>query len=348
MVITGPEINIDQVANKAWVNGLGSLKMPSETDLNGQKLAKPRDLIIHWNEDMYFNGQYAVFHGGSQAEQDNGRLACQDLQVFFDQAISLRGGEKRDKQARVKDLVCDQKVRIEDSTREGPRLVRYQRLLSQELTLNNEDGIVNATGPGVVYLLQPGTKGDILPAGPTGEKPGTGQPNGTATAARPSSGPAEEEIQLTRVKFQGKLWANNPKRVAVFYDNVEVIHLPADNPDVPINPDRLPVGGLSINCEQLKVFTSRAPDGTTSQEMEAVGKVFVQAQEEFSGRANVVKYDERKEQIIFEGDDTNPATLYRVKSRGGDQEKIQGEKITYWRRTGDYKVDKGYGISGRQ
>src|SRR5262249_41026915 len=133
MIITGPEVNIDQVANKAWVNGLGSLKMPSESDLNGQKLAKPKDLTIRWHEDMDFNGQCAVFHGDSQAEQEDAHLTCQDLQVFFDRAISLRAGEKGDTPARVKELVCDRKVRVEDTTREGSRLLRYQRLVSAEL-----------------------------------------------------------------------------------------------------------------------------------------------------------------------------------------------------------------------
>src|SRR5262249_54576259 len=36
ITMIGPEVNIDQVANKAWVNGIGSMKMPSTTDFEGK------------------------------------------------------------------------------------------------------------------------------------------------------------------------------------------------------------------------------------------------------------------------------------------------------------------------
>ncbi|TPW00885.1 MAG: hypothetical protein FD125_2891, partial [bacterium] len=219
LTIIGPEVNIDQKDNKAWVNGLGAMRMPSNADLSGEKMGakreQPAELTIHWNGDMFFNGKYALYHGGVQAEQENSRLSCQTMQVFLDQYVSLKEGARKGPPARVENLVCDKSVRVEDTERKDGKLIRYQRIESLELSFNNEDGVMVAPGPGVLRLLQLGTQGDMMPAGP-----GT-----TATAAKPPSGaataPKEEELKLTRINFLGRMFANNNTRTAVFYDNVE-------------------------------------------------------------------------------------------------------------------------------
>src|SRR5262249_7291644 len=72
--ILGPEVNIDQAANKAWVNGIGAMQMDSATNFQGNKLDRAVPLTVHWNKSMLFNGKFAEFHGGIQAEQENARL----------------------------------------------------------------------------------------------------------------------------------------------------------------------------------------------------------------------------------------------------------------------------------
>ena len=94
LYITGPEVNIDQAANKAWVNGAGGMQMLSKTDFQGKPLDKPVPLDVTWVKEMFFNGRYAEFTTGVQAEQDDAHLACQSLQVYFDRSISLKEGTK--------------------------------------------------------------------------------------------------------------------------------------------------------------------------------------------------------------------------------------------------------------
>jgi hypothetical protein len=344
IAIIGPEVNIDQVANKAWVNGIGSMKMPTTTTLEGQKLEQPKELTVHWNKAMFFNGKCAEFHGGVQTEQDAARLACQEMQVYLDRIVSLREGEKGEKPAKIEKLVCDRKVRVEEPKFAENRLVGYQRIVAPELSVDNEDGHVIAPGPGVVHILQLGNKGDTF-ATPGSQPTNPRRPASEPTPSRlPGSQKSDEELKLTRVAFSGRMFANNNTRTAVFYDNVEVVNLPADDPDVTIDLDRLPKGAMHMRCEQMKVYSRKLPDGKTMQEMEAYKRVIVQAQE-FWGRADLVKYDESKELVIFEGVDGNKATLYRVKARGTAPEEIRGKKIYYWRRTNDFKVDDGTGIN---
>jgi hypothetical protein len=107
--ITGPEIKIDQVANKAWVNGAGMLKMLSATTFSGDKLKEPQPMEIYWDSNMVFNGsmKLADFSGDIQAKQGEAHLMCQTLQVVFDRPISLREGnkDKDQKPAQVQNML---------------------------------------------------------------------------------------------------------------------------------------------------------------------------------------------------------------------------------------------------
>ena len=106
--------------------------MESNTTFGGNKMEKTVSMTVHWDKSMLFNGKFAEFHGSIQAEQENARLACEALQVFFDRPISLKQGTRTDeKPAKVENLVCDQSVstcvtvRHQDETR--PVLARAPR-----------------------------------------------------------------------------------------------------------------------------------------------------------------------------------------------------------------------------
>jgi hypothetical protein len=97
---------------------------------------------------------------------------------------------------------------------------------------------------------------------------------------------------------------------------------------------------MYLSCEKLEVLNHKLPDGRTSQEMRAYRKVLIEG-EEFSGIADVVKYDESKDQIILEGTQGNLAVLYRERAKGMEREKISAMQITYWRSTGAAHIEGG-------
>lgn len=335
--IIGPEVNIDQKENKAWVNGLGSMRMPSDTSLtSGEKLTKPTELTVYWNRDMFFNGKYALFHGGVQAEQENGRLACHTMQVYLDRFVSLRQSEKKDgTPAKVSKLVCDKSVRVEDRKLDEKtgKLLSYQRLINPVLSLDNEDNVVVGPGPGEVRLLQPGDKDDA--------EQGPGVPARRPAAGQPAK---EEELKLTRITYIGRMFANNNSRTAIFYDNVEVISVPSEDPNLELNPDKaLPKGGLYLSCDLLKVYSRRDAAGKTHQEMEARGKSLVRS-DAFWGRADVIKYDESKDLVVFESSEGNLSTLYKQEVVGGQPQEFKGRKIYYWRKSNLFRVEDGTGM----
>jgi lipopolysaccharide export system protein LptA len=342
LTIMGPEVNIDQRTNKAWVDGIGVMQMLTDTNFDGAKLAKPTELTIHWKEAMQFFGKNAEFHGGIQAEQQTSRLLCEEMQVSFDRPISLREGDKKGQaRPKVDQLICDKSVQVEDITRVDGKLQAYKRLVAPVVSLDNEEQQVTAPGPGEVRILQLGTADQGLP-GPPAQKGGA-KPAASTTSSGAKPAPIQE-LFLTHVRFRERMQTFNKSRTAYFYGDVEVIHLPSDQPDLKIKIDPLPERCMYLKCKKLAVFSHVLPNGQRSQEMEAWGHVLVQAQE-FYGLADVVKYDENLDRVIFEGVEGSPATLYRVKGRGGQQEKVSGKKIIYHRKTGEYHIEDGQGIN---
>lgn len=347
ITISGDEVNINQRTNQAWVPCRGWMKMMSQPALT-EDARKPEtpppgtpkqpeklsELTIHWKKDMQFDGRHAVFQGDIQAEQDKSRLLCQELQVFLVNPVSLKESQKGSAPTKVKELVCDKSVRMDELVpgKDG-KIVRKTRVMSPVLAVNNEDGEVNAPGPGVVYLLQYASSDD----------------NGFGAKKKPEDAnkpPPPPQLKLTRINYLDRLYTNNGKRTATFYGSVEVVNLPTENIDEVVDVDKPPKGCLYLRCEQLKVFSHKLPDGRTTQEMDATRHVVVQSQE-FWGVADRVTFDEDKDLVILEGGENGKATLYRDRVQGGNGDKLQGKKIWYWRKTNEFKIEEGGGIQIR-
>jgi lipopolysaccharide export system protein LptA len=355
LFIVGPEVTIDQTTNEAWSRTMGVMRLPSNTTLGGTKVtrpadtrpAPPADVTISWQQNMLFDGKDATFSGGVRAEQNNAHLACNAMQVTLDRKVSFREGDKGKEPAKVQHVVCEGDVWVEDSKSEGARIVVYQRIDCPELDVDNDedkdDSLVHAGGPGTVRIFQLGTKTDIVPPPGGVSAPAAGSGNNRVPKTPTAKSKDEGEFKLTCVKYQGSMHANNKKGIATFRDKVVVIQVPTDDPGFRLNESHLPAGYLYMSCERLEVLKNKLPDGKTYQEMRAYGKVAIETQE-FSGSADVVKYDESKEQVILEGSAGNLAVLEQQKVRGADGQILRGKKITYLRLTGEVHVEDGRGV----
>ncbi len=346
LYIFGPEVNIDQTTNIVWVNGVGVMRLPSNTNFEGGKLTREAELVVQWNQAMKFDGSSAVaiFEGNVQAEQASGRMLCQKLHAFLDRPVSLKEGQQKGESPSVKSLVCDRKVHVEEFKSEADRVVGYHQIDCPELAVDNEDRRISAGGPGEVRLLQLGSKGDPFAASPTDSaRPpsGMGKP-----APRPAASPrpAEEEFKLTVVTYAGKMSGSNTTRTVIFYDNVEVIHLPSNDPRLALDRDRLPPEAFYLRCERLEVYSSPSDQGRTDQVMNASIKVFLQGQD-FSGQANVVKYNAATGQMILEGGPGSLALLSQVKVPGAEPNEFRGRKIFYNRITKEVSVEQSSGVT---
>jgi hypothetical protein len=338
LAILGPEVNIDQRGNQAWVNGEGAMQMQSDTNFDGVKLAKPTEMTVHWKERMRFDGLGADFFGGVQATQEASRLLCQNMRVTFDRPVSLKGGGKSGPSPKVDKLLCDKKVFIEEETRQASQLVGYRRLVAPEVSLDNANKSAEIPGPGVVRVYQLGNVDESLLA-----PPAAGNRPKAQTVATPKT--AKEEFKITHVVFRDRMQAKNgDSRTATFWGDVHAVHVPADKPEMEIDLDKPPPGYLYLHCDNLRVLTHKLPNGRSSQEMVAKGKVQVRAGE-FWALSDVVKYDEAQDRVIFEGGEGGMASLYQIKGKGGEQAKTTARKIIYWRKTNEVRIENSSGLS---
>src|SRR5205085_2524909 len=115
---------------------------------------------------MVASGRLAVFHGGIQADQENSRMTCQELQVYFDKPINLRQGQTEKDRAKVSSLVCDKDARVEEQVIEMGKLIKYTWLSGGEIAYDNEIGTVDTVGPGEMRTLQRGNESPGLDSQP--------------------------------------------------------------------------------------------------------------------------------------------------------------------------------------
>lgn len=324
ITIIGPLVNIDQLQNVVTVQGSGSLKMLTSTDFEGTKLKEPSEVTVFWGQRMFFDGQLAEFDqpqlGRVQAVQENSKLACRQLQVLLDRRVSLKDRQpgQGDQPAALNRMICNENVRMEKGIKLNDKWEEYQRVEGEEALFDNPTGQLNVSGPGIVYLLRRGSQQDGLP--------GQGKPN----ANPPKKEANDREMKLTRIQFQGWMKANKINGIAHFEDGIEVFHLPAEDPDVAINVDQLPQGGMNLKSNKLTALQHKENDKVISQEFEATGRCAVKAQTYYA-QSDVVKYDESKDLLIFQGAGGNLAVLHRQLVPGASPERVAAKQIQYFR-----------------
>jgi lipopolysaccharide export system protein LptA len=216
------------------------------------------------------------------------------------------------------------------------RLLRQQMLEAQELTLlaqarDHEQGapyrFLEAHGPGVVRIWGLGVNETL------GSSPLTAAEQSSAV-----SPPAE--MQLTVVHFSRRMIAKDKGRTyreATFYDNVQLIHVPTEDPHLEIKRPELPPRAVLLTCQsRLVVWTYRRGTDPPRQHMHAYGNAYLQS-EEYAGAGEVIKNDGKL--VTFEGSGATPARIRR-RYRGDEQ---TAQRIIYDRATQQFTVEGSLG-----
>jgi len=363
--IMADDIKIDQRDNSANVKGAGSMRLLSQSDLKGEKLAKPTYIDIYWSHAMDLDGpiQSVRYEGSVTAKQNDATVLCETMQVWLDRPLYLnqndrakdiaanpgKKGEPRPSPKIVK-VLCDQQVAdgakkpakllpvsVEDMEKAGATLIRYQNIQGREVEMDNVLNKMISIGPGTVRIWQAGSKD---PLGDPKEKPKLKKKGD------------DNEMKYTFVSFDQRMTAYNniPKR-AIFRSNVEVVHMPSDTHEAKFDIAKLPEHAVHLKCEKELEITTQTrksidangkPIEIKWQEMKAEGNVRVRG-EDYEGWAGVVTYTEEKSLLVFTGTPSNPATLSRVEIKGGERKTFRGEKITYNVKTKDCNIDGSTG-----
>jgi hypothetical protein len=284
--------------------------------------------------------------------------------VFFDKPVAFNpgratgGGAKND--AKIERVHCypapgdapdeprdAHEVHYTEVLRDATgRLSKWQflRAATLEMTAKAADPagkepyqLITADGPGEVRIWQYGEK-EVARA-----KQG---PQPMAPAARPPA--PEGEMKLTVVTFTGRMVAKDKGRLyqeAVFLSDqnggspIEVVHAPAAEPGMKIEPANPPLGTVTLRCaERLVVSTHRAEGAPAAQRMDAYGNVFIRS-DEYDGWGEVVNSDGRYVTLSAAGN-----ALARITHRFNGSGNI-ARRIVYDRATGNYTVSESAGAT---
>jgi hypothetical protein len=328
--IWGPIVSVNQADNHAEVDGLGAMDMPTNKNLDGTPSAKTSARIrIDWKKNMTFDGKLATFRGGVQAREvgAHSRALCEVLTAILDKTVSFKDGEKSKDNAKIDRLVFDRNVFIEDyKFDEKKQPLQYTKLQGRYL-INREEGFTDVSGPGWIRILAKG---------------GADQGFGPPQAAVQKPAPAKMEWKLTHVKFVDKMISKTKdnSRKATFLglnSGVEVFHFPTIDIDANMDPDHPPKDGLYLRCEELEVEAKQTADRTT-QTMIARRNVYFRT-DQYLGYADIVKYDDASNIVIFEGLNGNNVRLYKMVDGRPRPDSVKTSKVLYNRKTGQIESD---------
>lgn len=322
----------------------------------------------------------AEFTGKVSALQGGSRLECHNLQVVFDRPIYFNQMQKKsppppkkidpkapkaaqnDDKAKVDKVFCypapadaaedksDLIVKFNQVELDPTgKMIKSQHLTAQELKIESqvqdpEGGEryqrVEALGPGIVRIWQPGDK-EMEGAAPTdATQPAKPMPMGMKPTPAKKD---EQEMKLTQIIFGDRMVAIDKGKVfqqATFKDGIQVINIPANSPTVEIVKHRLPHGAMLLTCnKELVVWTHKQGNDPPLQRMTATGNAYLRT-DEYDGWADLINSDGPR--VILTGSDAIPARVMNRFNQGNDQ---SGKKIIYDRAKGSFKVIGSFGGS---
>ena len=328
-IIWGPKVTVDQATNHADVEGAGGMDIPSNKGVDGSVASsKAARILIVWKKNMTFEGdrKFATFYGGVQATEKGARsgVLCQTLHIYLDKPVSFKEGQKDKQDAKIDRMVFERNVFIDDTKVDEKQQFVQRTIMEGRELINYDDGRARLVGPGTIRNLGKGAAEQGVPPPPGVKTP-----------------PAKMEWKLTHVKFRESMHSNSAdgNKKATFYghnEGVEVFHFPTIKIEEKMNPDRPPLDGLYLRCGILEVEGKQAAERTTHIMIARENVTF--RTDKYLGYADIVKFDEVNDIVIFEGINGNLVRMYQVQDgKVNANIAVRSAKVLYNRKTG--KID---------
>lgn len=358
--LTGNQINLDQQANKVWVQGAGSMKLASTSlEQSDQSAAnvrtpgspnKPQDLDVSWEGGMIFDGAKIYFERkvvmkAVQATKSGRSItesASEGLRVELESAVDF-GNLSKDKKigkAKIKDLllvsVIEESKRVfklasnKSQAQPDPKFVVLQnRMFDLYGKLVEKQNIVV---PSATVNAQ---NGNLLAKGPGSVS--THRDGTISSTENPFSKLAQNKtrgLSFVQINFDGDLRIDSNERTMKVNGNVRTIYAPIGSWNQTLNPDEArriaPAGSVNLTCQQLEMAQWK-PRGQAKadSEMIAIGNIHIFSPT-FESTADRVSYKRSTDTLIIEGTPRNEANLWFKQSLNDkNPTKMTAEKISY-------------------
>ncbi len=353
--LTGPDLFLDQSANRLWINGMGQLKL-----FNGSASATAipvtparamaGEVGVSFDGGMVFDGQQVYFERGVQAdirqlrsggEISETRAAGGALSLTLDRSFDFRAldGTSTNSHVRIVDLIllgglppdkvqfqhagqpmepgANAVIENQTATRTGQIREKFQ-VISPRTEVNESSGELLAYGPGAVQIYRPGQDGAAT--------------SGFGLVGNPTSPPAVDALTYIHTNFDKQLTANRNSNEIVMTGNLRSLYAPVSSFDQTLDPDQatdLPAGSVQLTCDRINI--TQSVDGFTGKTFStftASGQAHIRG-ETFQTRADRIRYEEAEDLMTVESNNQRQVVLSFRRDLNSGWQSIVGSRVLY-------------------
>lgn len=354
--LVGPDIHLDQTANRLWVVGGGTMKIQKPAKESEAATHTPADdIAISWRGGMIFDGRKIYFEDevsavGMQTQDEKRsqvRSLSEALSIMLEKEIdfkNLKGGKENDGVGDVEiremilvDRLTDDKRVFDDpddsnQTNSSPspvvfekldfdpsgQVIAKQKMIVPHASVDMISGNVRASGPGTLMNWQNGKMESA---------------DGLFRQAATQIGGTEEQAakSFIRINFDKILVSDGQNDHVQINGKVRMLYAPVDNFEQQFNPDNAtrPAGAIKLTCEQMEMaqWKQRGAEGKTN-ELSASGNARIFG-DQFDATADRLNYSEVKDLLTLESSTRATANLSYVDPNTRRQQKLAAGKILY-------------------
>lgn len=336
MTLDGRRIQLDRTANRLTIDQAGTMQLPVDRDMEGQRTAEPQTLELTWQGGLTFDGLRAEIRGDVVARTGHQTLATPLMEVFFQDRVNFSQAQESTQRPQLARIVCSQDVLLDRVAFDAQGKQSDERIKVEQLAVDQLTGAIKAQGAGWVRAVHRGSGKPVGLAGVPG-------------AATPLAAAGGNHLSFLGVRFHRGIVGNFHHRELTFQGQVKAVYGPVGDWETTLEPDedpaRLPPGSLGISCENLNVVQMPGAGKADPPHVElmAAGNAIAEAVD-FTARAEKIKYAESKQTLILEGDGLAAAVLERQQGFAGPQQRVAARKFTYFLATGNWKIHEGQSL----
>lgn len=355
LTLSGPDIHLDQNANRLWVVGAGSMSIEQPNEQNGEILNAAHaadDITINWQGGMIFDGRKMYFEDevaavGMQHNQDTKsqvRSLSAGLSVMLSQEINFKqlsgNGQHGMGEIDIREMILVDRLtkekRVFDDPSAGNPKATHSPVVFEKIDLDSRGQIAAKQKMIVPHASVDMTNGNVRASGPgtlmnwqVGKLDATGGMFRQASAdlgAQPASAKS-----FLRINFDRLLVADGENDHVHIDGKVRTLYAPVDNFEQQFNPDNAtrPAGAIRLTCERMEMARWQ-PRGTTTKtnELSAQGNARIVG-DQFDATADRLNYSEVKDLLTLEGSNRTAANLSFSDPKASSQRNLVAGKILY-------------------
>ncbi|MDR1477775.1 MAG: LptA/OstA family protein [Planctomycetaceae bacterium] len=343
--------------NQSLNQNTQNIILPANTQLNNNHFEQNKRnendtrILVQWNKEMYFDGNIILFKGtldrnGNRvlALMEDREIRCNEMQIFTNRYISLFD-DKSDITVKPERICCAFDVVVKSEKFENGLRKSFDWAEFDAVEIRIETNEFFAKGPGQI-------RSTFLESNNALSDPKNGynlqiNPNQDINKKNNNN----DSIMFLSIWFYDHVQGVFAKthKTATIKGHIDAVLCPISTWDERIERDQLNIAtkkGYLLKCEELRMvqIPDPAQQSNNCVELTAIDNATIEGENRtLYGRAQTIKYNQAKSQVMLEGNELNHARVTTA-----SQGTIPAQRIEYNIKTGTAKIVNSRTISAER